>query len=875
MIKIKKIIAAFFSIIIILTTVSFQEIVVVASEVLNKVVADEFDDAALLGDGVLAKKGGLFNAMHSSDEYYFIDQYGNQTKLTEAIKNNGIDSLYKTTTGINYLLNGVVTVGKEGKVAFMDGSGNLWGNIQYSNISYVNENMFLGTVDGQNWALYKKDGLLIEDFENPLAQNVDENEVPYSEGILENDLQDELRSSYAISMDGTEGTEKSVRPIYTGYSYTHGRLVLLSDTPDGTAIMHIFDADGNKIAKISGVRGYYLSENSDYIGVCDANGNMRVINYDGQEIFTVENTYYLDVDSLQKYGCTVANSGEKKKLVNMQGNIIAEADAVNGYDGQAALVWQDNVAKLISTDGQELINVSDIADGMKSEGYSTFTAGLYYYNQRLLVSVAQAKEGEENYSSLQTKIYGMDQTEQAGQDGYWFDLGGGAHMNEEYVVLTNSDSFKMLMDFQGNTLLSDQSHINLWEKNGGEESVIAQARGNDYNEYKILYKGGIQIQGLLQNQYVNHHCVVWDMAEGYKVVDDFGNIIVGSGQYQQVILNETAPYIIGIKGEMAADVIDFEGQVLNTAPQYANISHTATFSDFNRYSGIYRNGINKTSMLVADNTDTGKVDILKAGSVQQLIDPMEAIPDQIYTGKEIRPEVKVTSNGQPLKEGQDYDIVYQNNIEVGKASITVTGKGVYAGEQTIEFNIVYKKLTAVKNLKAVPAGARKVKLTWDKVQGADGYLVYGQKNGKYGYVGMTRTGITYTDKNALDTDYNFYWVFPYYELENGKKVPGEACQYKYAKGIIPAVGSLKASSVKGGVKLTWRKQNDAQGYLVYGRRAGGKYEYIGMTAKGTTYTDKKASKSEWNYYWVFPYHKGTNDKMIVGETPKYTYGKAK
>ncbi len=59
MIKIKKIIAAFFSIIIILTTVSFQEIVVVASEVLNKVVADEFDDAALLGDGVLAKKGGL------------------------------------------------------------------------------------------------------------------------------------------------------------------------------------------------------------------------------------------------------------------------------------------------------------------------------------------------------------------------------------------------------------------------------------------------------------------------------------------------------------------------------------------------------------------------------------------------------------------------------------------------------------------------------------------------------------------------------------------------------------------------------------------------------------------------------------------------
>ena len=186
-------------------------------------------------------------------------------------------------------------------------------------------------------------------------------------------------------------------------------------------------------------------------------------------------------------------------------------------------------------------------------------------------------------------------------------------------------------------------------------------------------------------------------------------------------------------------------------------------------------------MLVADNADTGNVDILKAGAVQQLIDPMEAIPDQIYTGKEIRPEVKVTSNGHPLKEEQDYDIVYQNNIEVGKASITVTGKGAYAGEQTIEFNIVYKKLTAVKNLKAVPAGARKVKLTWDKVQGADGYLVYGQKNGKYGYVGMTTKGTTFTDAKASKTAYNYYWVFPYHKNKQGEMIVGGTAPYTYGR----------------------------------------------------------------------------------------------
>lgn len=71
-----------------------------------------------------------------------------------------------------------------------------------------------------------------------------------------------------------------------------------------------------------------------------------------------------------------------------------------------------------------------------------------------------------------------------------------------------------------------------------------------------------------------------------------------------------------------------------------------------------------------------------------------------------------------------------------------------------------------------------------------------------------------------------------------------------------AVTDLKASSVKGGVKLTWTKSAGAEGYLVYGIHPGEKYGYIGMTTKGTTFTDKKASSTDWNFYWVFPYHTG-------------------
>ena len=203
----------------------------------------------------------------------------------------------------------------------------------------------------------------------------------------------------------------------------------------------------------------------------------------------------------------------------------------------------------------------------------------------------------------------------------------------------------------------------------------------------------------------------------------------------------------------------------------------------------------------------------------------------------------------------------------------------YDQEPWTNYNIVYngelKVPEAVANLKSVSAGKQKVKLTWDASEGAEGYLIYAQKNGKYGYVGMTTKGTTFTDTKALDTDYNYYWVFPYVtDTNTGKMLPGKCTKYVWAKGVIPAVQNLKASSVKGGVKLTWTEQKDAEGYLVYGQRAGGKYGYVGMITKGTTFTDTKASKTAYNYYWVFPYHKDSQGNMIVGGTPKYTYGRA-
>ena len=58
-----------------------------------------------------------------------------------------------------------------------------------------------------------------------------------------------------------------------------------------------------------------------------------------------------------------------------------------------------------------------------------------------------------------------------------------------------------------------------------------------------------------------------------------------------------------------------------------------------------------------------------------------------YTGKPITPNVTVTWGEITLTEGVDYTVTYANNIQVGTATLTVTGKGNYTGAVTKEFTI--------------------------------------------------------------------------------------------------------------------------------------------------------------------------------------------
>ncbi len=75
-----------------------------------------------------------------------------------------------------------------------------------------------------------------------------------------------------------------------------------------------------------------------------------------------------------------------------------------------------------------------------------------------------------------------------------------------------------------------------------------------------------------------------------------------------------------------------------------------------------------------------------------------------YTGSAIRQDIVLKYGSVALKENTDYKVTYANNINVGKASVTITGLGSYTGEKTVTFQI-----TKASNPAKIKAGKVTVK----------------------------------------------------------------------------------------------------------------------------------------------------------------------
>ena len=104
-----------------------------------------------------------------------------------------------------------------------------------------------------------------------------------------------------------------------------------------------------------------------------------------------------------------------------------------------------------------------------------------------------------------------------------------------------------------------------------------------------------------------------------------------------------------------------------------------------------------------------------------------SVKDQAYTGKALNPTVTVKLGSKTLKNGTDFIVSYKNNKSIGKATVTIKGKGAYKDSLTKTFKINPKKLSGL----TVKAGKKQMTVSWKKASGVSGYEIVYANNSKF------------------------------------------------------------------------------------------------------------------------------------------------
>lgn len=281
-------------------------------------------------------------------------------------------------------------------------------------------------------------------------------------------------------------------------------------------------------------------------------------------------------------------------------------------------------------------------------------------------------------------------------------------------------------------------------------------------------------------------------------------------------------------------------------PSFEVKHNTTVLKEGTDYTAVIHNNTNvgtASVVLTGIGNYTGSKTItfnIVAKAVSQVT--VSSISSQTYTGKAIKPSLKVTNGSITLKAGTDYSVSYSNNTKVGKASVTVTGKGNYTGSMKKTFTIKAQAISkatvsSIKNQvytgKTIKPSVT-IKYNAKKLKSGTDYTLSYSKNKSTG-----RATITIKGKG------NF----------NGTK--------KVTFNIVPKKVTLSklASKKSKIVTVSYKKVTGATGYQIsYATSKQGKYKVAGTTQK-TSYNISKLKSKKKVYVKVRAY-KTINGKKV-------------
>ena len=64
-----------------------------------------------------------------------------------------------------------------------------------------------------------------------------------------------------------------------------------------------------------------------------------------------------------------------------------------------------------------------------------------------------------------------------------------------------------------------------------------------------------------------------------------------------------------------------------------------------------------------------------------------------YTGNKVEPEVNLSIKNTGLVQGRDYKVIYSNNVNIGKGTVTIIGVNMFTGKLTLSFDIIKDEMS--------------------------------------------------------------------------------------------------------------------------------------------------------------------------------------
>ena len=181
-------------------------------------------------------------------------------------------------------------------------------------------------------------------------------------------------------------------------------------------------------------------------------------------------------------------------------------------------------------------------------------------------------------------------------------------------------------------------------------------------------------------------------------------------------------------------------------------------------------------------------------------------------------------------------------------------------------------VSAPTNLKVTEYSDKAAKLSWSKVAGVTGYLVYYSKdNSNFTKLKTINSQSTtsYT-VGGLTAGKAYYFALISYTNINGKITKSERTSSlkitATSSSSVPAPSNLKVAEYSNSaIKLTWTKASDVTGYYVYRSTDGKKYSKIKtLKAYTTAYTNTSLTAGKKYYYSIASYKNTSTGAVAIG-----------